>query len=70
MIKIEITEQQYKNLLVFLSRVSLTGTESFEYVNLFQTIRNSAKDIRKEMGPSLSTLYKDIQEGQEEKENG
>lgn len=48
--QIFLTEVQYSNLLTFLSRASLSGTEAEEFVRLQQSIRNAQK-VRLEVTP-------------------
>jgi len=43
MITINLTEEQKRNLLIFLSRVQLTGQEAREFLNLCEIIDKSEK---------------------------
>ena len=43
MYMIKLTENELKNLIVFLKRVNLTGEEAFEYMNIINKINESEK---------------------------
>lgn len=45
--KVELTQQQIKNLEKFLSRVELKGNEALAFAEIITTIRNS---ISKQVG--------------------
>lgn len=45
---IKLTEQEIKNLLVFLTgdgRLHLTGNEAFEFVNIVNKISNADEEV-------------------------
>ena len=44
MYNIKLTEQQKKNLLIFLSRVQLSGTEARVFLDICETIDKSQKE--------------------------
>lgn len=43
MFNIKLTEQELKNLAIFLKRVNLKGEEAGEYVNLINKINKAEK---------------------------
>ena len=44
MYNVKLTEQQKKNLLIFLSRVQLSGTEAREFLTICEPIDKSQKE--------------------------
>ena len=44
MYKIELTQEQKNNLILFLERVTMTGKEAIAYLQILQAIQNAERE--------------------------